>query len=122
MGLLRENDTIVDPLLNDLLSDEFYFGFLRRRAESNTLVYRNVFRPIPDDTVATWEEYRKFLEADEPVMAGHVWPGLSEEYVDSELKKVQGALVDFPLDFLKQENLGISMLSKEFLLPIEVFI
>jgi hypothetical protein len=39
-----------DVVVMDPLHDEFYYDIWDKTAEKNTLVYRDVFRCIPDDT------------------------------------------------------------------------
>ena len=41
----REDVVVMDPL-----HDEFYHDIWNKTAEKNTLVYRDVFRCVPDDT------------------------------------------------------------------------
>lgn len=41
----REDVVVMDPL-----HDEFYYDIWNKTAEKNTLVYRDVFRCVPDDT------------------------------------------------------------------------
>ena len=107
--------SILDPL------DDTLWNTWRTRARTNTETYRNVFRPIPDDTVESWEMYRKFSESKGPQLSGHVWPGLSMEEVREELSRIKGFVVEFPLMFLCNEKMGVGTFTKEFLLPIQVF-
>lgn len=41
----KENRIVMDPL-----DDEFYFNVWNKIAEKNTLIYRELFRCVPDDT------------------------------------------------------------------------
>lgn len=44
-NMKREDVIVMDPL-----HDEFYQDIWSKTAETNTLVYRDVFRCVPDDT------------------------------------------------------------------------
>jgi hypothetical protein len=44
-NMKREDVVVMDPL-----HDEFYYDIWDKTAEKNTLIYRDVFRCIPDDT------------------------------------------------------------------------
>lgn len=44
-NMKQEDIVVMDPL-----HDEFYYDIWNRTAESNTLIYRDVFRCVPDDT------------------------------------------------------------------------
>jgi predicted ester cyclase len=44
-NMKREDAVVMDPL-----HDEFYFDIWDKTAEKNTLIYRDVFKCVPDDT------------------------------------------------------------------------
>jgi hypothetical protein len=44
-NMKREDVVVMDPL-----HDEFYFDIWDKTAEKNTLIYRDVFKCVPDDT------------------------------------------------------------------------
>lgn len=95
--LKRHDAAVLDPL-----SDRFYTNIWMKRATTNTKVYRKLFRCVPDDTIHTYEQHRAFMP-DDP---GHVAdPTLTEEDICQELEKIQGHIVLFPKDYLKDENL-----------------
>ncbi|KAF4125672.1 phospholipase D1/2 [Geosmithia morbida] len=50
-----DKDCMADPISNSFL-DEVW----DRAATNNTMLYRRVFRCMPDSTVATWDDYRDF--------------------------------------------------------------
>ncbi|KAG5459454.1 MAG: hypothetical protein BJ554DRAFT_142, partial [Olpidium bornovanus] len=54
--------------INDPLAPEFYERLWKRQARVNTEKYREVFRCVPDDTVTTWDEYRKFTPDPNTIM------------------------------------------------------
>jgi len=109
-----------DDLVMDPLADEFYLNLWLKTAATNTEIFRDVFRCTPDDTVSTLEEYRSFV--DSKTMPGHVAHIDTRQTgeVHSKLSKVRGHLVEFPTEFLKQENLVGSVL-KEAVVPMEIF-
>ncbi|KAL7752474.1 Phospholipase D1 [Sorochytrium milnesiophthora] len=110
---IREED------LHDVLSDKFYKEIWLRSAHTNTEVFRELFKCVPDDTVHTWDQYHEFYKSDIPY--GHLASSLPIEQVEEKLRLIQGRLVTFPTDFLKDENLGASLFDKENLIPSEVF-
>lgn len=96
-------------MLEDPLSDVFS-NIWTQLASNNTAWYRRVFRCYPDNSIRSFKQLSKFEAEAEP-----------ESY---QLLKdnVNGILVEFPLNFLEDENLQISVFSKEFLLPDDSFI
>ncbi|KAF8349296.1 phospholipase D, partial [Amanita rubescens] len=52
----------VDPdIFEDPLADAFWKDVWLASAEHNTRIYRKVFHAVPDDTVATWKQYKDFI-------------------------------------------------------------
>ncbi|ORZ14534.1 hypothetical protein BCR42DRAFT_329482 [Absidia repens] len=119
LGLLESTPLISnDKRALDPLSDHFYYNVWRQTAKSNTLIYRDLFRCVPDDTVTTFQQHRQFL-ADVP--HGHVAdPSLSEQDILKKLANVQGHLVEFPTDYLKDENM-LGSLIRETVTPMVIF-
>ncbi|KAI9229608.1 MAG: hypothetical protein DHS80DRAFT_13629 [Piptocephalis tieghemiana] len=108
---------IQDPLSDDF--DRVWQG----TAQSNTEIFRRVFRCVPDDTVTTFDAYKKFIPDPTKVLRGHVADeSLSKEETRTILDTVRGQLVEFPTEFLKDENLSNTSISPEKILPIDVFI
>jgi hypothetical protein len=90
----------------DPLSDHTYNKIWLGRATTNTLIYRNLFRCVPDDTVHTYDQHRKFIPDSTKVKYGHVAdPSLTQDEICEQLDGIQGHLVVFPKDYLKDENL-----------------
>jgi phospholipase D1/2 len=53
---------VVDPYnFIDPLADDYFHDQWNAVAEHNTAVYRRVFRPMPDNDVKTWSEYKEFF-------------------------------------------------------------
>ncbi|KAG2210594.1 hypothetical protein INT47_002536 [Mucor saturninus] len=95
-----------DAAALDPLSDHTYNNIWLKRATTNTSIYRQLFRCVPDDTVHTYEQHRKFIPDPNKVKYGHVAdPNLTEDEICEQLDQVKGHLVLFPKDYLKDENL-----------------
>ena len=98
-------------LFYDPLSDKL-FNKMKEISRRNTECYREIFRVYPDDT------YRKFIDI------------VKDDRTDEEIKEIylkrkgeiMGNIVEFPLDFLKEENLNRSYFCKEILVPIKNFL
>ncbi|KAJ5107867.1 phospholipase D/nuclease [Penicillium angulare] len=112
-------DSAQDKLVADPLSDEF-LELWNGTAHQNTLAFRKVFAPMPDDTAKSWLQYetlfwKRFTGPEGLHMAqwGHVAKdnfaagdeGLKE--VKEELAKIRGTLVEMPLDFLVNTDIQI---------------
>lgn len=96
---LKREAAALDPL-----TDRCYYNIWRKTAETNTLAYRDLFRTVPDDTVHTFEEHRRFVASDVPY--GHVAdPNKSSHEIQEKLSTIRGHLVQFPVEYLKDENL-----------------
>lgn len=115
----KEKDKLARKLVEDPLSDEF-MDFWWNTATTNERAFREVFRCVPDDTVESFDQYKKFIPGPE-VPHGHALPGKPNGEVLESLKKVKGHIVPIPLNFLKSENLGAKLGDKEMLVPVEVF-
>lgn len=92
--------------LADPICDEFYKETWQRISAQNTKIFEDVFRCIPNDNVRSFLTLKKYGE--EPAM-NKTNPDEAEE----ALKKIQGFLVDLPLNFLCEEYLLPSNFSRE---------
>jgi phospholipase D1/2 len=119
LGLIGrpESDPVVQ-LLNDPVCPEFYHDVLRYTASLNTQIYRELFHCIPDDCADSWEEYKRFAEKPSIQAADPAVVGID---MMENIKKIQGHIVMFPLNFLKKESLSAVTLSPEYLLPVETY-
>jgi len=98
-------------LFNDPLSDKLLYK-MKEIARKNTECYREIFRIYPDDS------YRKFSDITKDERS-------NQEIKAIYLKKkgeIIGNIVEFPLDFLREENLNRSYFCKEILVPIKNFL
>ena len=100
-----------DPILDDPVSKEL-FSLIVSRANSNTGIYHNIFGCYPDDAYTNFEllkKAKKLQQEEKPEV-------LLNKY-NSMKNQIVGHIVNYPLMFLKDENLGISFFSKENLVP-----
>ncbi|CAO3621078.1 unnamed protein product [Mucor fragilis] len=105
----REDVVVMDPL-----HDEFYYDIWNKTAEKNTLVYRDVFRCVPDDTVHSVEQHRQFVPDPTRVLPGHVaepWNRTNEQ-IQAKLDDIQGHLVEFPTEYLKNISMTASVMQE----------
>jgi phospholipase D1/2 len=98
-----------EEVLMDPLSDRFT-SYWMKTAQNNTALYRHLFRCYPDDEIARIDEIEEFENKAK----------ISEYF--SLKDGFQGTLVEFPLKFLRDECLKISIFNKEFILPEENFV
>ncbi|ORX52360.1 phospholipase D/nuclease [Hesseltinella vesiculosa] len=76
-----------------------------RTAVHNTLIYRQLFHCVPDDTIHTFEQHRQFVNSAERRYGHVINPLLSGPEIHVKLVGIHGHLVQFPLDYLKNETL-----------------
>ncbi|KAJ1657236.1 hypothetical protein IWQ61_003335 [Dispira simplex] len=115
------SDDQATAMVMDPLSESFFMDHWVSTARRNTEAFRKVFHCIPDDTVKNWAQYAQFMPP--PHLVGRpVMRGVTHEAILKVLEEVRGHLVVFPLDFLRDENLGAAVMSAELVLPIKVFI
>ena len=98
-----------DQTLENPFSPEFRKVW-DKRAKRNTRYYRNIFRCYPDDRITNLSMIKEYSQ-----MADL---SLYEKYS----KRIKGHIVQFPLNFLCEEDLKISVTQKEYLLPDSTFI
>ncbi|KAF9579865.1 hypothetical protein BGW38_003703, partial [Lunasporangiospora selenospora] len=108
-------------IVMDPVHDSFYESWWRRVANTNTLIFREVFHCVPDDTVENWNDYKEFVPDPKKVLVGHVcMPDATVESVMEKLQMVTGHLVEFPTKFLCQENL-LGNVVEGVVTPMEIF-
>lgn len=91
-----------------------------RIARDNTEAYRAALFPVPDDTVTSWSQLKAKQGARQFDLASYPPDQLLDGRADGceeTLNKVQGIVVDFPLNFLEEEDLTPTSLSAEGLAP-----
>ncbi|KAL4812173.1 hypothetical protein BDW67DRAFT_193964 [Aspergillus spinulosporus] len=96
-----------DLLVADPLSDSF-LALWDEVARRNTLAFRKVFDPIPDNKEKTWEDYNHVIEKARRghVALDHFSSGKEAIHeVKDELSAIKGTLVEMPMDFLINCNI-----------------
>uniref|UniRef100_A0A667ZRY5 Phospholipase n=1 Tax=Myripristis murdjan TaxID=586833 RepID=A0A667ZRY5_9TELE len=112
MILGANRDASID--VSDPVSDHFYKEVWMATGARNATIYQKVFRCLPSSDV------RNILELD----SYRAKPGLEKEdpaRAHEELRKIRGFLVQFPLQFLSEQNLLPPIGSKEAMVPMEVW-
>ncbi|KAF9576193.1 hypothetical protein EC968_010316 [Mortierella alpina] len=118
---VADDPEAANAIVMDPLHDDFYESWWKRVARTNTGIFREVFRCVPDDTVETWDEYRSFVPNPKKILTGHVaMEGATVEGVRERLQKVTGHLVEFPTRFLMHENL-LGGAVEGAVVPMEIF-
>uniref|UniRef100_H3CMG2 Phospholipase n=1 Tax=Tetraodon nigroviridis TaxID=99883 RepID=H3CMG2_TETNG len=105
-------DTSID--LTDPISDRFYKEVWMTTAGRNATIYEKVFRCLPTSLVRNMSELEQYQSS----------PGLAQTdqaRAQEELRKIRGFLVQFPLDFLSEQNLMPSVGTKEAMVPTEIW-
>ncbi|KAK2859867.1 hypothetical protein Q5P01_004487 [Channa striata] len=100
--------------VSDPISDQFYKEVWMATCARNATIYQKVFRCLPSSDVRNLLELEGYvsklgLEKEDPARARE------------ELKKIRGFLVQFPLQFLCEQNLLPPIGSKEAMVPMEVW-
>ncbi|XP_042256007.1 phospholipase D1 [Thunnus maccoyii] len=105
-----------DPSIDvcDPISDQFYKEVWMATCARNATIYQRVFRCLPSSDVRNILELEGYLaklglDKEDPARARE------------ELKKIRGFLVQFPLQFLCEQNLLPPIGSKEAMVPMEVW-
>ncbi|KAM8814375.1 phospholipase D2 isoform 2-T3 [Rhynchonycteris naso] len=106
-------DAQPDLDLRDPVCDNF-FQLWQDTAESNANIYEQIFRCLPSNATRSLRALREYVAVEPLAM---VSPPLAR----SELTRVQGHLVHFPLKFLEDESLLPPRGSKEGMIPLEVW-
>ncbi|XP_048102408.1 phospholipase D1a isoform X1 [Alosa alosa] len=105
-----------DPTIDvsDPISDHFYKEVWMTVSGRNATIYEKVFNCLPSSLVRNMQELMEFktktgLDKDDPAKAQEL------------LKKIRGFLVQFPMEFLSEENLTPSVGTKEAMAPTELW-
>jgi phospholipase D1/2 len=112
LGIFRSNKNSID--VTDPICDTFYKDIWQKTSRQNTRIYEDVFRCIPNDNVRSFLTMKKFNE--EPALNK-----TNPEEAEKALTKIQGFLVDLPLNFLCEENLLPSNFSREGIVGMDLW-
>lgn len=104
LGLLTADNGEID--ITDPICDAFYKDVWLKTSKENTKIFNDVFRCIPNDQVRNFVTLKK--NGDEPALCKS-----DPDEAEKQLKNVKGFLVDLPLNFLCEEILTPSNLSRE---------
>jgi phospholipase D1/2 len=100
-----------DPVLDDPVSNTM-FDFINQTARQNTQMYHNIFGCYPDDAytdIKILQEAKKMKEEESPETLLNNYNKFSQY--------IRGHIVEYPLLFLQNEELGKSFFSVENLVP-----
>ncbi|KAL3120771.1 hypothetical protein niasHT_008063 [Heterodera trifolii] len=100
---------VIDPTCPSFYEDQWC-----QVAASNSRIYEEVFRVYPTNLVKSFEELVSWRA--ERTMAEE-----APEKARERLRQLVGLLVEFPIHFLRHENLSPTFASKEGLVPTSVF-
>ncbi|MCJ8748818.1 hypothetical protein PDJAM_G00169210 [Pangasius djambal] len=107
-----DSDPSID--IDDPISDHFFTEVWNKIAQSNASIYETVFRCLPSDSI------RNLRELQERVSTVALAQSNPEKAAE-ELRAIRGTLVHFPLHFLCEENLLPPAVSKERMVPLDVW-
>ncbi|CAO3592720.1 unnamed protein product [Absidia cylindrospora] len=121
-----KNQSMMERQLLDPLEPTMYQKLWRDQAKQNTVLYRELFHCVPDDTVSTYAQHSAFVSEHKKIPYGHlvnynnITQGYNTTTVRAKLDQIQGHLVQFPLDYLNKSNM-ISSNIIQFFTPIVIF-
>ena len=106
LGLKTDDKILDDPLNPQLWSN------LINKAKVNSIIYSAIFDCFPDNKFNNFEKLkkRKLIKTPEDI------ENLKKNY-QTKIIGVVGHVVEYPIDFLKDEDLDIDFFSKENLVP-----
>jgi len=110
----------IQAMVQDPLSSQFW-DFWTGTAKSNTDIFREVFKCVPDDNIRNWTQYKNFFPKSSEVLSGHIAMKAPIDQIREKLFSVHGHLVQFPTDFLSEEALKAEKFSVESVTPEDVF-
>ena len=105
------NDTILDDPLNEDL-----WVAMKSRAKLNSIIYRDIFDCFPDNKFKTFADLKKrrIIKTEQDKEE------LKKRY-DENIGGIKGHIVEYPVEFLSNEELDIDFFSKENLIPEKNF-
>ena len=106
----KENEFLIDPLNDDLFEE------MKSLARSNASIYSYIFNVYPDNKFITINDLIEYKRNNKENLEF-----LKEKYDESK-DKIIGNIVEFPLEFLKEENINRRSFCKEVLVPIKNFL
>ncbi|XP_014254858.1 phospholipase D2 isoform X2 [Cimex lectularius] len=111
LGILGSQQPTID--VTDPISRAFYHNVWRRIAKSNSEIYEKVFHCIPSDQIKTFKDLNNEIYYPKCLY--------DPEAAVKDLEGVQGHLVMFPLEFLKDEVLTPNPMGVQGMLPTSLW-
>ena len=104
-----------DEILDDPLSEKLW-SLMKNKAHMNSILYRDIFDCYPDNKFSSYDELekRKMFTTKEEIEE-------QKKIYENTKDKIDGQIVEYPLEFLKNEQLSIAVFSKENMLPEKNF-
>lgn len=115
LGLLDPDPDRIPIDVTDPVIDSFWHGMWRRTSTRNTKIYDDVFKCIPTDEVTSFLKMKTYVNENPPIAKTDPTKALIE------IKRIQGYVVDLPLQFLNEEILTPPGTSKEGIIPSSVW-
>ena len=111
LGLNEDDKLLDDPLNLNLWTD------IRSKANVNSAIYSNIFDCFPDNKFNNFAKLkeRKIIKSKEDKQK------IKEDY-EKKIIGILGHIVEYPIEFLKDEELDIDFFSKENLVPEKNFV
>ena len=111
LGLKEDNKLLDDPVNINLWNE------IKSRANVNAVIYRDIFDCFPDNKFNNFAKLkdRKKFKTEKEIET------LKQEY-KSKSFGIAGHIVEYPIEFLKDEELDIDFFSKENLVPERNFV
>lgn len=100
--------------ISDPICDETYISIFKRTSNMNSKLYKEIFPSLPENTY-------KLSDLKDMVINLEELDEVSREAVMEKVKKIKGHYINFPHDYLKNENMSIGIFDKEFVLPKYTF-
>ena len=101
--------------ITDPVADSFYNDVWNATAKTNTTLYDELFAVLPTDSITTQMDSRKLQTKVKPLVETF------GRNMKQRLDSIQGTLVQFPLQYLCDEDLYPSILAKEGMVPQELW-
>uniref|UniRef100_A0A8D3CEE1 Phospholipase n=1 Tax=Scophthalmus maximus TaxID=52904 RepID=A0A8D3CEE1_SCOMX len=102
-----------DPsiIIDDPISDDFFFSVWNASAKLNATIYEKVFKCLPQNGVHNMRDLKEYSNMERLC-------DTDPEQATEELKAVRGLLVHFPLKYQCEENLLPPLATKEGMAPL----
>eukprot|EP00092_Neocalanus_flemingeri_P002528 GFUD01002705.1.p1 GENE.GFUD01002705.1~~GFUD01002705.1.p1 ORF type:complete len:857 (-),score=228.01 GFUD01002705.1:69-2507(-) len=113
LGLLDKPNNNID--ITDPVADQFYDGVWNSIAKTNTILYDELFAVLPTDSITTRKASKDLQTKVRPLVETF------GRDVKQRLGSIRGNLVQFPTQYLCEEDLQPASLAKEGMVPQELW-